>query len=93
MPRIDLIDEYEGEERAFVTVCLNWKHDDSFFGVPPTRREGTSIETFLLTNSGGKVVRFDVADNTLDLAIYLWERGFPQAHNVHPPVIETGVAR
>ncbi|HYE48569.1 MAG TPA: hypothetical protein VEB20_03190, partial [Azospirillaceae bacterium] len=63
------------------------------FGVAPTGRRGTSVETLLLTISNGKVVRFGVADNTLDLAIYLWERGFPQQHNVVPPAIVKGIER
>lgn len=92
-PRIDLVDEYEGESRAFLTVNLNWKHIEPFFGLQPTGREGTSIETFLLTIENGKVVRFDVADNSLDLAIYLWERGWPQAHNVRPQPIVNGIER
>lgn len=91
--RIDLVDEYEGESRAFLTVNLNWKHIGPFFGLQPTGREGTSIETFLLTIENGKVVRFDVADNTLDLAIYLWERGWPHPHNVRPQLIVEGIER
>lgn len=73
-PRIDLVDEFEGGERAFLTVNLNWKHVEPFFALKPTGREGTSIETFILTIKDGKVVRFGVADNTLDLSIYLWEQ-------------------
>lgn len=90
-PRIDLVDEYEGESRAFLTVNLNWKHIEPFFGLQPTGREGTSVETFLLTIENGKVVRFDVADNTLDLAIYLWERGWPHPHNIRPQPIVEGI--
>jgi ketosteroid isomerase-like protein len=92
-PRIDLVDEFEGSDRAFVTVNLNWKHVEPFFDLKPTGREGTSIETFILTIKDGKVVRFGVADNTLDLAIYLWERGWAQAHNVHPEAIIQGIER
>ena len=40
-----------------------------------------------------KIVRFDVADNTLDLAIYEWDRGWAIPHNIHPQPIVTGVDR
>lgn len=97
-PRIDLTDEHEaidadGDGRAFVTFNLNWKHVGPFFGLKPTGREGTSVETLLLTVKGGKVVRVDVADNTLDLALYLWERGWPIPHNVRPEPVVTGIDR
>ncbi|NET71564.1 MAG: ester cyclase [Sphaerospermopsis sp. SIO1G2] len=97
-PRIDLIDEYEsidqhGNGRGFITINLNWKHVKPFFGIKPTGREGTSIETFIFTFENGKITRFSVADNTLELAIYLWERGFPQAHGVHPEPIVQGIER
>ncbi len=92
-PRIDLVDEYEGKERAFVTVNLNWKHVGEFFGLKPTGREGTSIETFILTIKDGKITRWDVADNTLDLALYLWERGWNHPHNIRPNPIITGIER
>jgi hypothetical protein len=92
-PRIDLIDEYEGEGRAFLTVNLNWKHVEPFFGVQPTGREGTSVETFILTIENGKVTKFLVADQSLDLALYLWERGWPQGHNKRPEAIVRGIDR
>lgn len=96
--RIDLIDEHlaldeGGTGRGFITFCLNWKHTADFGGLAPTGREGTSVETMLLTIARHKIVRFDVADNTLDLAIYEWERGWPIPHNVHPEPIVTGVDR
>jgi hypothetical protein len=89
------VDEYEGDgHRAFLTVNLNWKHVKPFFGLQPTQREGTSIETFLLTIENDRVTRFYVADNSLDLALYLWERGWPSAHNVRPQeVLVKGVER
>jgi hypothetical protein len=94
LPRIDLVDEFESPTRAFITVCLNWKHVDAFFDVKPTGREGTSVETFIFTISAeGKVTRFAIADNTLDLAIYLWERGWPQVHNIRPEPIVSGIER
>ena len=72
-PRIDLVDEYEGNgNRSFITITMHWKHVQPFYGIHPSGREGTSVETFLLTIKDGKVTRFDVADNSLDLAIYLW---------------------
>ncbi|MFI1564457.1 nuclear transport factor 2 family protein [Streptomyces sp. NPDC020490] len=91
--RIDLVDEFDGGERAFITVNLHWKHSADFFGIKPTGREGTSVEVFLLTVRDGKVVTFQVAAATLDLAIYLWERGMAQTHNMRPEPIVTGTER
>ncbi len=96
--RVDLVDEFEGIDaagngRAFFTVCLNWKHTEVFMGLQPTGREGTSIETMLLTVKDGKVVRWDVADNTVELNIYFWERGWAIPHNVHPDVLAKGIER
>ena len=79
--------------RAFITVCLNWKHVKPSFGIAATGREGTSIETFIFTIENGKVVRWIVADQTLDLAIYLWQKGMPSEHNAHPMPIVKGVER
>jgi hypothetical protein len=96
--RIDLIDEHlaidgQGGGRGFITFCLNWKHTKLFGGLVPTGREGTSVETILLTVAGYRITRMDVADNTLDLAIYEWQRGWPIPHNVHPEPIVTGIDR
>lgn len=97
-PRIDLVDEFEavdenGNGRGFITVVLNWKHVEPFFDIKPTGREGTSIETFIFHIENHKITTFSVADNTLDLALYLWDRGSPKAHNVRPDVIKRGVER
>jgi hypothetical protein len=96
--RIDLVDEHlalddQGNGRGFITFCLYWKHVKDFLGMPPTGREGTSVETMLLTIRGGKVTRIDVAGNTPDLVLYEWERGWPLPHNVKPPAIVEGVNR
>jgi hypothetical protein len=96
--RIDLVDEHlalddQGNGRGFITFCLCWKHVKDFLGMPPTGREGTSIETMLLTVRGGTVTRIDVASNTPDLVLYEWERGWPLPHNVKPPAIVEGVDR
>ena len=96
--RIDLIDEHlaldqQGDGRGFITFMLNWKHTKNFGGLVPTGREGTSVETMLLTVRKHKIVRIDVADNTLDLAIYEWERGWAIPHNVRPEPIVVGVDR
>ncbi len=96
--RVDLVDEFEaidpdGNGRAFFTFCLNWKHAEEFMGVKPTGREGTSIETMILTLKNRKVVRWDVADNTVEIDIYFWERGWPIPHNVHPEVLVKGIER
>jgi hypothetical protein len=96
--RIDLVDEHlalddQGNGRGFISFCLYWKHVKDFLGMPPTGREGTSVETMLLTIRGGKVTRIDVASNTPDLVLYEWERGWPLPHNVKPPAIVEGVNR
>jgi SnoaL-like protein len=96
--QIDLVDEHlaldgAGDGRAFITFNLHWKHNQDFMGLAPTGREGTSVETLLLTVRANKIVRVDVADNSLDLALYLWDRGWPHPHNWNPPAIVTGVNR
>jgi SnoaL-like domain len=96
--RIDLMDEHlalddAGNGRGFVTCLLHWKHDADFYGLAPTGREGTSIESMIMTIVENEIVRIDVADNTLDLVIYLWGRGWPMPHNVSPEAIVEGVDR
>jgi predicted ester cyclase len=96
--RVDLVDEFEaidadGNGRAFFTVCLNWEHAEEFMGLQPTGREGTSIETMLSTIKDDKVVRWDVADNTVVIDLYFWERGWAIPHNVHPEILEKGIER
>jgi hypothetical protein len=88
-PRIDLIEEFNGDEKAYLIVTLHWKHVAPFFGITPTGREGSSSELFLLTIKDRKVVKFQVADLTMDLAFYLRDRGVPFIHNVRPvPLIK-----
>jgi hypothetical protein len=96
--RIDLIDDHialddAGNGRGFITFNLHWKHTDKFFDLAPTGREGTSVETMLLTIRDGRVVRIDVADHTLDLVLYLWDRNWPHPHNISPEPIVAGVDR
>jgi hypothetical protein len=96
--RIDLVDEHvaldeRGTGRGFITFCLHWKHTRDFGGLAPTGREGTSVETCLFTIVAHQITRIDVANNTLDAAIYEWERGWPVPHNVRPQPIVTGVDR
>jgi hypothetical protein len=96
--RIDLVDEHitlddAGNGRAFITFVLHWKHTDEFFGLAPTGREGTSVETMLLTIRDSRVDRIDVADNTLDLVLYLWDRNWTHPHNIRPEPIVVGVER
>src|SRR5262249_3897475 len=96
--RIDLVDEHlalddHSDGRGFITFCLHWKHVKEFLGLAPTGREGTSVETMILTIHGGQVTRIDVASNTPDLVLYEWERGWPMPHNVRPPVLIAGVDR
>jgi predicted ester cyclase len=96
--QIDLVDEHEavdaqGNGRAFITFNLHWKHDEEFMGLAPTGREGTSVETMLMTIRDHKVIRIDVADNTVELPIYLWQRSWPNPHAIRPEPIVTGVNR
>lgn len=96
--RVDLVDEFEaidadGNSRAFFTLCLNWKQAEVFMGLQPTGREGTSIETMILTIKNRKVVQWDVADNTVEIDIYFWERGWAIPHNIHPEVLVKGIER
>lgn len=96
--RIDLVDEHlalddQGTGRGLVTFCLHWSHTEDFGGIAPTGREGTSVETAIFTIVENKIVRIDVGDNTLDLVLYMWERGWPMPHSVRPEAIVQGVDR
>ncbi len=86
-PRIDLIDHFVIGDRGLVTVNLHWKHDGGpFNGIAPTGQSGTSVESFLLRIENGMVTRWDVADNSLDLANYLHDQGMKLPTFVTPPV-------
>jgi len=90
-PRVDLIDHYVAGDRALVTINMHWRHDgEPFFGIEPTGASGTSVETFILRLKDGLVTHFDVADNSLDLAIYLHEKGMPLPRAVTPPALISG---
>jgi len=96
--RIDLIDEHlalddRGSGRGFVTFLLHWKHTKPFGGFAPTGREGTSLETALLTIVEHQIVRVDVAVNTTDLALYESELGWDVPHNVSPEPLVAGIDR
>jgi hypothetical protein len=96
--QIDLVDEHlalddGGNGRGFITFNLHWKHKKEVFGLKPTGREGTSVETMILTVAGGKVTKIHVGDNSLDLVLYMWERGWPHPHNVRPEPIVRGIDR
>lgn len=96
--QIDLVDEHvalddAGNGRGFITFCLHWKHSQDFGGLAPTGREGTSVETILFTIVNNEIIRMDITDNTLDLAIYEWERGWALPHNIRPEPIVTGIDR
>jgi hypothetical protein len=96
--QIDLVDEHlaldaEGSGRGFITFNLHWKHDQKCFGLEPTGREGTSVETMLLTIRSHRVTKIHVGDNSLDLVLYMWDRGWPHPHNVRPEPIVVGINR
>lgn len=92
VPRIDLVDEFDnGHDRALIAVNLHWRHTNKFFDFEPTNRSGTSVEYFVLTIKGGKVVRFWVVDHTFDLAMYLThDLGMPYPQMFVPPPIIQG---
>lgn len=97
-PRIDLVDEInavdeKGNGRAVVIINLNWKHVGDFFGLTPSGREGTSIENLIFTVKDHKITRIEVADTTLDLVIYMHERGWVFPQNIRPVPIVRGVER
>lgn len=50
-------------------------------------------DTTTITREVYEVVRIDVAVNTLDLAIYEWERNWPSPHNVRPEPLVVGIDR
>jgi hypothetical protein len=96
--QIDLVDEHlalddHGNGRGFITFNLHWKHAKEVLGMKPTGREGTSVESMLLTIRNGKITRIDVADNSLDLVLYMWDRGWTHPHNVRPDALIRGVDR
>jgi hypothetical protein len=93
--RIDLADALNesGDGRGFITFVLHWKHTKDFGGLAPTGREGTSVETAIFTIERHRITRMDIADNTLDLAIYEWQRNWPIPHNATPTPIVVGVDR
>jgi ketosteroid isomerase-like protein len=98
-PRVDLVDEINavdggGNGRAVMTFNLNWKHVKPFFGtLQPTGRTGTSIENLIMTVRNGKVTRIEVADTTLDLVMYMNERGWVFPQNIRPTPIVVGIER
>jgi len=92
-PRTDLIDHFVAGDRGLVTINLHWKHDGGpFNGISPTGKSGTSVENFILRIENGLVTRWDVADGSLDLAIYLHDEGLKMPTFVEPPALIKGVA-
>ena len=91
-PRTDLVDHFVAGDRGLVTVNLHWKHERPFNGLAPTGKTGTSVENFILRIENGLITRWDVADGSLDLAIYLHDSGLKLPTFVEPPALITGVA-
>ena len=91
-PRTDLVDHFVVENRGLVTINLHWKHERPFNGLAPTGKTGTSVENFILRIENGLVTRWDVADGSLDLAIYLHDEGLKMPTFVEPPALVKGVA-
>ncbi|XOV78693.1 MAG: ester cyclase [Aestuariibacter sp.] len=97
-PRVDLVDEINavdkhGNGRAVMTFNLHWQHVEPFFGISPSGRKGTSVENLIMTVKNGKVVRIEVADTTMDLVIYLHQRGWVFPQNIAPEPIIRGIDR
>ena len=91
-PRTDLVDHFVAGDRGLVTINLHWKHDRPFNGLAPTGKTGTSVENFILRIENGLITRWDVADGSLDLAIYLHDEGLKMPTFVEPPPLIKGVA-
>ena len=91
-PRTDLIDHFVAGDRGLVTINLHWKHDRPFNGLAPTGKSGTSVENFILRIENDMVTRWDVADGSLDLAIYLHDEGLKMPTFVEPPALIKGGA-
>ena len=91
-PRTDLVDHFVSGDRGLVTINLHWKHDRPFNGLAPTGKTGTSVENFILRIENGLITRWDVADGSLDLAIYLHDEGLKMPTFVEPPPLIKGVA-
>ncbi|MGF7183755.1 ester cyclase [Tunturiibacter psychrotolerans] len=90
-PRTDLVDHFVAGDRGLVTINLHWKHDRPFNGLAPTGKTGTSVENFILRIENGLVTRWDVADGSLDLAIYLHDESLKMPTFVEPPALIKGV--
>jgi len=91
-PHTDLIDHFVAGDRGLVTVNLHWKHELPFNGLAPTGKTGTSVENFILRIENGLVTQWDVADGSLDLAIYLHDQGLRMPTFVEPPALIRGAA-
>lgn len=91
-PRTDLIDHFVAGDRGLVTINLHWKHDRPFNGLAPTGKTGTSVENFILRIENGLVTQWDVADGSLDLALYLHDEGLKMPTFVEPPALMKGLA-
>ena len=91
-PRTDLVDHFVSGNRGLVTINLHWKHERLFNGLAPTGKTGTSVENFILRIENGLITRWDVADGSLDLAIYLHDEGLKMPTFVEPTALIKGVA-
>ena len=91
-PQTDLIDHFVSGDRGLVTINLHRKHDRPINGLAPTGKSGTSVENFILRIENGLVTRWDVADGSLDLAIYLHDEGLKMPTFVEPPALIKGGA-
>jgi hypothetical protein len=92
-------DLYKAFPRAELDGCDAIVGDDVLVNSPgiglraltPTSRDGTAVETVLMTIERHEIVRIDVADNTLAPSTYEWRREWPIPHNQRPHPIVDGL--
>jgi hypothetical protein len=85
--------EWDKLAHRILSRAKSRKHDGGpFNGIAPTGKSGTSVENFILRIENGMVTRWDVADGSLDLAIYLHDVGIKMPTFVEPPALIKGVA-
>jgi hypothetical protein len=95
---VDLVDEHVavdrgGNGRAAITWVVPWKPTRDGDGLRPTGRDGASVETLLVTVASGQIVRIDVADHRVDVALYQCERGWPTPGKLRAEPIVVGIDR
>ena len=96
--QIDLVDEHlaldaQGDGRGFITFNLHWKHAREVFGSSRRVARARRSRPCYSPSRRSECTRIHVGDNSLDLVLYMWERGWPHPHNVRPDAVVRGVDR